>query len=167
MLQPSSSGISSSVCEERIPHELFVHSLIEANRQWAVKAPVLMFSVARLDCERSGAPNRQAMHDVGLATENLILQTVALVLITHPMAGFDAERVHSLVGIPNGYEPVAAIALGYPGEVPELPEHLRARQVSPRNRRVLKDFVFEAQWAEPLDLAADVELGFQSGKSDE
>ncbi|HEX7741181.1 MAG TPA: nitroreductase family protein, partial [Sphingobium sp.] len=45
--------------------------LLEGNRKWAYRAPVLMLSVARMDFEEDGRVNRHAFHDVGLATENL------------------------------------------------------------------------------------------------
>ncbi|EKE97668.1 MULTISPECIES: hypothetical protein [unclassified Tolypothrix] len=39
------------------------------------------------------------------------------------MAGFDAGKVKGLYKIPQGYEPVAAIALHYPGD-PQTPTKL-------------------------------------------
>ena len=96
---------------------------------WATKAPVLMLSIARETFEQNGKPNRWAQYDVGLATENLLLEAVELGLAAHPMAGYDAERARSEFGIPEEAEVVALLAIGraqepdkpYPGRFP-LPE---------------------------------------------
>jgi len=32
------------------------------------------------------------------------------------MAGFDPEKARQVFGIPAGWEPIAALAIGYPGD---------------------------------------------------
>ncbi len=120
--------------------------LVEGNIGWAQRAPVLMLSLAKLNFERNGKPNRHAFHDVGLASANLITQATALGLAVHQMAGFHAEKARELYGIPAGWEPVAAIALGYPGEADSLPEPIRQRELAPRARKPLEQFVFTGRW---------------------
>ena len=51
-----------------------VACLVEGNRTWAARAPVLVLSVASMSFEMTGKPNRHAFHDTGLATQNLVLQ---------------------------------------------------------------------------------------------
>jgi nitroreductase len=120
--------------------------LIERNQEWARLAPVLMVSVAKMNFAKTGKPNRHAFHDVGLALGNMIVQATALGLFVHQMAGFSAEKVRELYAVPDGYEPVAAIAVGYPAEVDVLPESFRERELGPRSRKPIESFVFEAQW---------------------
>ena len=122
--------------------------LVEGNRAWAQRAPVLMLSVARLNFERTGKPNRHAFHDVGLATANLMTQATALGLAVHAMAGFDVEKAREAFGIPPGWEPVAAIALGYLGEPELLPEKLRERERALRTRKPLGEMVFARRWGQ-------------------
>jgi nitroreductase len=83
--------------------------LTEKNQQWARRAPVLMVSVAKLNFEKNGKPNRHAFHDVGMAVSNLIVQATALGLYVHRMAGFSVETVRETYGVPEGFEPVAAM----------------------------------------------------------
>jgi hypothetical protein len=45
-------------------------------------------------------------------------------------------------------EPVAAIALGYPGDPQSLPEKLRQRELAPRERKPLTEFVFAGRWGQ-------------------
>ena len=122
--------------------------LAPANAQWAGRAPVLMLTMAKLTYDANGAPNRHALHDVGQATAHLALQATALGLGVHQMGGFDAERAREEFSIPEGYEPVAAIAVGYPGHPEDLPEGLRARARAPRTRRELGEFVFSGRWGQ-------------------
>jgi nitroreductase len=124
--------------------------LTEKNQRWAKNAPLLMLSVASKQFERSGKPNRHALHDVGLAAAQLTLQATALGLRVHQMAGFSQERARELYAIPEDFEPVAAIAIGYPGDPKDLSEDLRERELSGRSRHPQDEFVFAGTWGKPL-----------------
>jgi len=128
--------------------------LVEGNIQWAQHAPVLMVSVARLSFEDDGKPNRHAFHDVGLAVANLIVQATAFGLLVHQMAGILPDKIRKLYGIPEGYEAVAGIALGYPGDPQSLPEGLRKRELAPRERKPLTEFVFSGSWGQTSPLVS-------------
>jgi nitroreductase len=132
--------------EDPREYERLLGCIVPANALWAGKAPVLMLSVAKLTYDANGAPNRHALYDVGQATANLAIQATALGLALHQMGGFDMERARKEFSIPEGYEPVAAIAVGYPGDPASLPESLRARARVPRTRRELGEFVFTGRW---------------------
>ena len=123
--------------------------LLEGNRKWVHLAPVLMLSVTELNFEDDGKPNRHAFHDMGLAAENLVLQAVALGLAAHQMAGFDVEKARRTCDIPAEYDPVAMIAVGYPGDPAALPDYLRERELRPRERKTAAEFVFRPQWGKP------------------
>ncbi len=140
--------------ENAAEHARLLSCLRENNQQWASHAPVLMVSVAKLTFDANGQPNRHAFHDVGLAVANLILQATALGLAVHQMAGFDPDRVRELYGVPEGFEPVAGIVLGYPGDPAILPEDLRQRELAPRTRKPLETFVFERSWGQVSPLVS-------------
>jgi nitroreductase len=122
--------------------------LVEGNQQWARLAPVLMVSVAKLNFDKTGKPNRHAFHDVGLAMGNMLVEATALDLFVHQMAGFSPEKVRELYRVPDDFEPVAAIAIGYgvPGD--KVPEQFRERELGSRSRKPLNSFVFEGKWGE-------------------
>jgi len=126
--------------------------LVEFNRQWARQAPLLLLSVAKLTLE-SGELNRHAFHDVGQAIANLTFQATMSGLVVHQMAGFDKEKARREFSIPQDYDPVAAAAIGYPGNPEELPEKLREREAASRARKPLSDFVFEGGWGHPAEWA--------------
>lgn len=148
--QPWAYVLATQDDPEEYQHMLSV--LVEGNIAWAQHAPVLMLSVAKLNFERNGKPNRHAFHDVGLASENLVIQATALGLAVHQMAGFHVEKARELFGIPSGWEPVAAIAAGYPGDPDSLPEPLHKRELAPRTRKSLELFVFTGRWGRSTPL---------------
>jgi len=68
------------------------------------------------------------------------------------MAGYDPAKARAVFGIPDGYEPAAAIAVGYQGEPDRLPQPLRDREAAARTRKPLEDIVFGCRWGEPSAL---------------
>jgi nitroreductase len=113
---------------------------------WAKDAPVLALSLAKTRFSKGGAPNRVALHDVGLATAELTLQAFSEGIFVHQMAGFDVEKAREFFAIPEGYEPVAMIAIGYPGDAEKLDETLRKREFAERTRKRTDEFVFRGKW---------------------
>ena len=140
--------------EDQAEHGRLVSCLMEGNIPWAQRAPVLMVSVARLSFEDGGKPNRHAFYDVGQAVADLSVQATALGLFVHQMAGFYPDKVRELYGIPKEFEPVAAIAFGYPGDPESLPEKFRSREAAPRVRKPFAEFVFAGHWGKALPVVA-------------
>jgi nitroreductase len=81
--------------------------------QYGPEISVLILTAATLNFTRDGKPNLHAFQDVGLAVDNLIVQVTPVGLSVHQLAGFDVETARELFELPNGYEPVAGIAVGY------------------------------------------------------
>jgi nitroreductase len=129
--------------------ERMLGCLVEGNRSWAKGAQVLMITVARMSFAHNGKPNRHAYHDLGLAVGTLSVQATELGLSLHQMAGFDADRAREVYGIPEGFEAVTAIALGYPGSPESLPDGLRDRETAPRERKPMASFVHAGRWDGP------------------
>ncbi len=133
-------------------YERLLSCLIEFNQQWARKAPVLMLTVASLKFARNQKDNRHAFHDVGLAAANLVVQATSLGLVVHQMAGILPDKAREVFGIPEGYEAVTGIALGYSGDAAKLDEKLRRREQAPRSRKPLVEFVFTGRWGQKSPL---------------
>lgn len=127
-------------------HAQFVECLLDFNRVWAQRAPVLILSVAQLNFPHNGKPNRHAFYDVGLAVAQLTVQAMSMGLYLRQMGGFSMELVRERYHIPESHEPVAAMALGYLGDVTELPEELQKREAAERERKPLREMVFTGQW---------------------
>jgi nitroreductase len=116
-------------------------ALKESNKVWAVHAPLLILSMARKNFIRVDSPNPSAKYDLGAANAFFSLQAAHLGLNVHQMAGYDAPTVIKNLGVPDKYDPVVVMAVGYPGDVETLPENLKAREFAPRERYVKQEFV--------------------------
>ena len=134
--------------ENPAEYDRLLSCLAEGNQPWASLAPVLMLSVTKLSFDRNNQLNRHAFHDVGLAVACLTFQATEMGLRVRQMAGFDVDKARELYKISAEYEPVTAIALGYPGEPDILPESLRERELSPRSRKPISSFVFTGEFGQ-------------------
>lgn len=152
--QPWSFVMATKQQEER--HQALLDLLTEGNRAWAQHAPVLILSVAKLGFARNDKPNRHAYHDAGMALANLATQATHLGLALHPMAGFDVDKARETLEIPDGYDPVAMVALGHAGQIDRLPDELEAKELAPRERRPFSEFVFSGKWGEPMPFESRV-----------
>lgn len=123
--------------------------LLEFNVRWAQHAPVLLLSVARLTFTSTGAPNRHALYDAGQAMASLTFQAGVCGLTVCQMAGFDVEKARETFSIPSNHEPVAAAAIGYPGDPGCLPEKLQKKILDAQQRKSAEEFVFESTWGRP------------------
>jgi nitroreductase len=120
--------------------------LVPFNATWAQHAPVLALAVAKLSFEKNAAPNRNAQYDVGAASAWLTVEATSRGLFVHQMAGYDHDKARQVFGIPAGWEPIAAMAIGYPGDPDSLPQPLRDREVAPRTRKPISTFVMSGGW---------------------
>jgi nitroreductase len=120
--------------------------LVEGNQAWAKAAPVLAVGCTSLNFSRNGKPNAAALHDLGLASANLVLEATARGLAVHQMIGIVPDRVRELYKVPEGVQPLTGLAIGYAGDPAALPEPLRDRDAARRPRKPVKSFVFGGTW---------------------
>jgi nitroreductase len=123
----------------------FARFLVPANQVWAKEAPVLVVSLGKKTFTYNGKPNSVFQHDVGAASACMALAATQHGLHAHGMAGFDAELARTTLGVPDDYEVVAMWAIGYQGEISQLPENLREREI-PSDRRPLSEIVMEGRF---------------------
>ena len=141
--------------DEPAQFQKLLDCLVDANQVWAKVAPVLAISVARTKFKHNGSPNRHAQHDLGAASAFLALQAESLGLAIHQMGGFNASRARESFHIPADHDPMAAIAIGYPGDPASLPEKLRDREQAPRTRRPISEFVYSGDWGQAAPFIKD------------
>ena len=87
--------------------------LVEGNQGWTKDVAALAITVVSKKFKLNGHDNRVAQHDLGLAVGNLTVQASSMGIHLHQMAGIIPEKAIELLDIPEGYEPVTAIAFGY------------------------------------------------------
>ena len=138
--------------EDREDFAKLLGCLVPGNQVWAKAAPVLMISLVKRTFDRNGKPNRCAFHDVGLASENMVLEAEAQGLAAHGMGGIEVEKVRETYALPENWEPMAGWAIGYAGEPDLLTGELKEAELAPRERKKLADFVFGGKWGGPAKL---------------
>jgi nitroreductase len=87
--------------------------------------------------------------DAGAAEANLIIEAVSRGLITHPMAGFDADGARDAFGIPDQVRPLMVIAVGSLADYDRVDSDIAERDAAPRSRKPLEDVAFHGRWGQP------------------
>jgi nitroreductase len=113
---------------------------------------VLVLGVVSLRFARNNKDNRAAVHDLGLAAGNLVVEATARGLSVHQMIGLLADKARELYQIPEHFEAWTAMAIGYKADPAKLPDALKERDQAPRQRKPLNEFVFTGQWGKPSAL---------------
>ena len=132
--------------------ERMLGCLVEANQTWAKTAPVLVLGVVSLQFAKNKQDNRAAVHDLGLASGNLVIEATARGLSVHQMIGILPDKAREVYQIPEHFEAWTAMTIGYQAEPAKMPDSLRERDLTPRQRKRLSKFVFTGQWGQPSPL---------------
>jgi nitroreductase len=124
--------------------------LAEGNQSWAKAAPILILGCADTLLTRNGAPNRWGGYDTGAATMSLCVQATAFGLMVHQMGGFDAVRAAQEFAIPQRFQPMAMLTVGYQVERAKIDPAVREREEAARARRPLGESFFRGKWGQPI-----------------
>lgn len=131
----------------KMEYNRFLNCLYEGNRIWAKHAPLLVLSIAKLDSS-NGRPNFYAMYDTGMAVGNLLSQATYNGLYVHQMGGYDKDKAREVLNIPEVYQPLAMMAIGYLGNIDNFPKDIQEREKRERTRKEIQEFVHVGQFAE-------------------
>ena len=113
-------------------------ALVESNREWASRAPVIAYAFSYNIFDHNGKPNRWAEFDTGAAWMALTFQANQLGYHTHAMGGFDTNRVCEVCDIdPDTHTALCGIAIGKIGPADLLDEAARERE-QPSDREALE-----------------------------
>ncbi len=126
--------------------EKMLSCLMEANQSWAKNCSVVGLGVVKMTFTQNDKPNRVAIHDLGLASGNLTVEATSRGLYVHQMGGIFPDKAREVYGIPDDFEAVTGIAVGYLSEDENSLEELKKRDLSPRERRPISETIFTGQW---------------------
>jgi nitroreductase len=102
--------------------------LAPSNATWAKQASMIVavWSHADLDCR---TPDGRDYHqfDTGMATALLLLAATERALVTHPVAGFDAQAARDVLALPAQAQVITLIMVG--GRAPEIFPELKDWQI--------------------------------------
>ncbi len=117
--------------------------LSEGNQAWCKNVNTFILVVA-LTKYSNGDFNASAQFDTGLATGNLLIQAVSMGLATHPMGGYDKQKVKEILGLSDDLVQLAIIAVGYQAEAELLDNPaLVKREKAPRVRKDLDELMIK------------------------
>jgi len=120
--------------------------LVEGNQAWAKNAFALGLGVITHNFKLNGKPNKAAAHDLGLASSDLVTEATSRGLYVHQMIGVVPDKAREVFQIPEGSEALTWLAIGYRGDPSTVPDALRQRDESTRQRKTLGEFVFSGKW---------------------
>jgi nitroreductase len=133
------------------PHEWerLYGCLVPANQGWAQAAPVLIAVIADSRMSRDESPNRWGSYDTGAAAMALSVEATVRGLMVHQMGGFDAAALRAAFSIPERFQPMAMLTVGYQLSSSQIPEDMQEREHAPRTRRPLTELAFTGSWGKP------------------
>lgn len=130
--------------ENEAEFERMLSCLVEPNQAWAKNAGALALGVVSKQFSRNGKPNGCAAHDVGMASANLVFEATARGLHVHQMAGILPERAQEVYGVPDSFEVLTGIAIGYAAE--QSLDEFAGHGSNPRSRKPQAEFLFSGSW---------------------
>ena len=118
-----------------------VHTALRGfNQSWTAAASALVVFVAETETE-DGTPLRMAAYDLGQAAAHFTVQAHAGGLHTHQMGGFEAKVIADAFGLESRFVPLTVMSVGALGDINEVDEEVRERELAPRSRHSVSDLV--------------------------
>ncbi len=121
--------------------ERLAEAVYKANpaRKSVLAAPVIFVMCARL--KSSGYYKGEVttkfgdwfMFDIGVATQNLCLCAHSLGLGSVVMGLFDHDAARKVLNVPDGYEVVSLVPVGYPSKIPAAPKRRQTEEFTRYN----------------------------------
>ena len=118
--------------------------LMDVNQSWAERAGALIAIVSKTTFD-NGAEAPTHGFDTGSAWMSIALQARTMGLAAHAMWGFHHDQAPAVLNLPPDHSVQAIVAVGYPGEVADLPEKYQEREI-PSPRKSLTELVFAGRF---------------------
>ena len=128
-------------------YQKIFETLVEFNQLWAINAPVLVLCIGSINRSDTTA-NPAYKYDTGQAVAHLSIQAMYDGIYVHQMGGFSEKKAAELFQIPEHYEALTVLAIGYLGNPEMLPLRMQKSENAERFRKPLHDFVFENKFGE-------------------
>lgn len=123
--------------------------MVEWNQSWAKTAPLLVLGVAKLNTGEKDHINTHALYDLGLSVGNLTTQATSMGIYLHQMSGILPEKATELFNLSDSDSPVVMLAIGYPGDVSNIPTDIASGEFNTQERLEIKDFAFNGGIVNP------------------
>jgi len=98
--------------------------------------------MARTVFSKTGAQNKYAFYDTGMAVSNMVLQAEALDVYVHQMGCFSVAGISDYFRLDQSIEPVSVMAVGYLGDGSSLPPEILKKDEKRRSRKSVIEYSF-------------------------
>ena len=120
--------------------EKLLATLTPQNQEWAGRAAALVLTLSKKTFTQGGKDNYWHMSDAGCAAGFFMLEAERRGLTAHPMAGFSRGAAREAFDIPEDFDIVHVMAVGWPGDLELLSEKNQARN-RPRTRKPIEELM--------------------------
>ena len=127
-----------------------VSCLEDSNQVWAQHASVLALAFARTTFERNGKVNKAAFHDLGAAASFMSFEATSRGIAVHQIIGLHPNVVNEKYEVPDEYQVLTALAIGYADLSPNTDNVHAERDNTMRSRKKITEFVFRDDWGKAL-----------------
>lgn len=134
--------------EEEDDFSAFLNLMNEKNRIWAKNSSLLVVVLAKRNFSLNNKQNKHYFYDVSSAVANLTYQALNMDFQVHQVGGFDIDKTRSELMIPDNYDPVVMLAVGYDAEDSD--------RINSKPRKNIHEFVFEKKFGNPVKLGTEV-----------
>jgi nitroreductase len=114
------------------------------NQAWAPNASALLV-ISALNQKADGTPYPGALLDVGLAAQNMMIQTEELGLAAHPIGGMVHDEMRKVLGLADNLDPIMAMTIGKRADASVLEGPAYEREIAPRVRLELDEIVLHGK----------------------
>lgn len=132
--------------ENQAEFERLLNLMSDKNKLWAESAGLLVLAVSKKNISVNGRFNKYHFYDVSSAVANLTFQALSMNLFVHQIGGFDSEKSREQFQIPEEFEPVVMLAVGYSEE----------SEILSKPRRTLSEIVFEGRFGNPAKIQKEI-----------
>jgi nitroreductase len=140
--QPWRFFVASKSINPNLFEEIY-NTFIDFNKLWAKNASVYIVLTCLKEYEHNSNPNNTSLFELGLATQNMVLQALSLNIHSHIIGGFDKEQLSKILNLNDKIECVAVLILGYLDSIDILPEEIKKAEIEKiRTRKNLEEIVF-------------------------
>ena len=121
-------------------YRLDVESTLAPGNNWAVNASHLLVVCSAMNFNYKDRQNNHYKYDTGSAVMSLIIQAMSRNIYSHQMAGFDRDELRKRLSVPESYDIIVVVSLGYIYDELDkagLEEELIEKELKARNRKTI------------------------------
>lgn len=121
-------------------YEKIINSIY--GQDWVENVQLFVITIVRHNFHYNQKENEWALYDTGAAALSMSLQASEMGLMAHQIGGFDREEIQREFNLPDGFQPITIIAIGYENTAIDSSEE------EPRTRYPIEKNFFLGEWGQ-------------------